>query len=245
MKGSRGVRRNSFTLVTPANHYPSKLPPFGDNPVVKLVTPRFAPARIGEYLLSLPAGGGTTEPVAAGLETFLYALDGDATARVEGTELSLRAGGFAYLPESAAFELSAGAAPARLLMVRRRYEPWPGGDAPGLLAGHRDDEPFAATPVPGFRRRELLPVGDPAFDFNMSLLAFDAGVGLDNIEVHDEEHGLYMTAGAGLYFLDGDLFEVERDDFIYMAPYCPQGFTATGREPAEYLLYKDVWRDGF
>ena len=42
----------------------------------------------------------------------------------------------------------------------------------------------------------------------MSLLAFDAGVGLDNIEVHDEEHGLYMTAGAGLYFLDGELFEV-------------------------------------
>jgi (S)-ureidoglycine aminohydrolase len=79
----------------------------------------------------------------------------------------------------------------------------------------------------------------------MSLLAFDAGVGLDNIEVHDEEHGLYMTAGAGLYFLDGELFEVERDDFVYMAPYCPQGFTATGREPAEYLLYKDVWRDGF
>ena len=42
-----------------------------------------------------------------------------------------------------------------------------------------------------------------------------------------------------------ELREVERDDFIYMAPYCPQGFTATGREPAEYLLYKDTWRDGF
>jgi (S)-ureidoglycine aminohydrolase len=175
----------------------------------------------------------------------VYALDGEATATVEGGELSLRAGAFAYLPAEASFTLSAGAAPARLLMVKRRYEPWPGLAAPALLSGHRDDEPFAATAVPGFRRRELLPVGDPAFDFNMSLLEFDAGVGLDNVEVHDEEHGLYMTAGAGLYFLDGELFEVERGDFIYMAPYCPQGFTATGREPAEYLLYKDVWRDGF
>ena len=112
MKSSRGVRRTSFTLVTPANHYPSRLPPFGDAPVVKLVTPRFAPARIGEYLLSLPAGGGTTEPVAPGFETFLYALDGDAAARVDGVgparaeggpgaELSLRAGGFAYLPANA------------------------------------------------------------------------------------------------------------------------------------------------
>ena len=34
-------------------------------------------------------------------------------------------------------------------------------------------------------------------------------------------------------------------DFIYMAPYCPQSFVATGDEPAEYLLYKDVYRDGF
>jgi (S)-ureidoglycine aminohydrolase len=245
VKSSRGVRRTSFTLVTPANHYPSRLPPFGDAPVVKLVTPRFAPSRIGEYLVALPAGGGTAEPVAPGFETFLYALDGEATVTADGDELSLRAGAFAYLPATASFELSAGSSPARLLMVKRLYEPWPGRGAPGLLAGHRDDEPFDETPVPGFSRRELLPVADPAFDFAMSLLRFDAGVGLDNVEVHDEEHGLYMTAGAGLYFLDGELFEVERDDFVYMAPYCPQGFTATGREPAEYLLYKDVWRDGF
>jgi (S)-ureidoglycine aminohydrolase len=245
MKSSRGTRRDSFTLVTPANHYPSRLPGFGDAPVVKLVTPRFAPARIGEYLVALPAGGATAAPVAPGFETFLYALEGEATGTVEGGELSLRGGAFAYVPAEASFTLAAGAAPARLLIVKRRYEPWPGLAAPALLSGHRDDEPFAATPVPGFRRRELLPTGDPAFDFNMSLLRFDPGVGLDNIEVHDEEHGLYMTAGAGLYFLDGELLEVERDDFIYMAPYCPQGFTATGREPAEYLLYKDVWRDGF
>jgi (S)-ureidoglycine aminohydrolase len=79
----------------------------------------------------------------------------------------------------------------------------------------------------------------------MSLLSFDSGVGLDNIEIHDEEHGLYVTAGAGLYYLDGELLEVEQDDFVYMAPYCPQGFTATGHDPAEYLLYKDTWRDGF
>jgi (S)-ureidoglycine aminohydrolase len=151
MKGSRGVRRTSFTLVTPANHYPSRLPAFGDAPVVKLVTPRFAPSRIGQYLLALPAGGGTTEPVAPGFETFLYALEGGASAAAGGAELSLRAGAFAYIPATESFTVSAGGEPARLLMVKRRYEPWPGLGAPGLLAGHRDDEPFADTPVPGFR----------------------------------------------------------------------------------------------
>ncbi|MDX6728474.1 MAG: (S)-ureidoglycine aminohydrolase, partial [Baekduia sp.] len=118
-------------------------------------------------------------------------------------------------------------------------------DAPAALSGHRDDEPFAATAVAGFTRRELLPVDDPAWDFNMSLLRFDAGVGLDKIEVHDEEHGLYMTEGAGTYVLGADAHEVTEGDFIDMAPYCPQGFTAGAGGPAEYLLYKDVWRDGF
>jgi (S)-ureidoglycine aminohydrolase len=243
MKASRGRRGRAYTLVTPANHYPSRLPEFGDAPVVKLVTPRLAPARIGEYLIALPPGHEAA--IAPGYETFLYALDGAPSALLDGRELVLGAGGFLYVPETTRFELFAGELPARLLMIKRRYEPTPGHDPPRPLAGHRDDEPFADTPVPGFRRRELLPVTDPAFDFAMSLLAFDSGVGLDNIEVHDEEHGLYMTAGAGLYYLDGDLLEVEQGDFIYMAPYCPQGFTATGREPAEYLLYKDTWRDGF
>ena len=237
MQTSRGVRGASYTVVTPANHYPSRLPAFGDAPVVKLVTPRLAPSRIGEYFVTLPPGSFPVEP---GFETFLYGLDGDGAV----DDIALGAGGFAYVPAGDAYELRAGDAGARLLMVKRRYEPSDGLRGPDRLAGHRDDESFAETDVPGFRRRELLPPADPAFDFNMSLLAFDAGVGLGKVEVHDEEHGLYMTAGGGIYHLDGSQLEVRRDDFIYMAPYCPQSFVA-GDAPSEYLLYKDVWRDGF
>jgi quercetin dioxygenase-like cupin family protein len=112
-----------------------------------------------------------------------------------------------------------------------------------VLSGHRDDEPFADTDVPGFRRRELLPTIDPAFDFNMSLLAFDPGVGLDKVEIHDEEHGLYMTAGGGTYLLEDRELEVRAGDFIYMAPYCPQSFIA-GDEPSEYLFTR-MCGDGF
>jgi len=244
MKASRGRRGRAYTLVTPANHYPSRLPEYGDAPVVKLVTPRLAPSRIGQYLVALPAGAATTRPVAAGFETFLYGLDGAATLRAGGRELPLGAGAWAYLPEPESYALDAGPDPARILIVKRRYEPLPGIAPPGPRSGHRDDEPFADTRVPGFRRRELLPVGDPAFDFAMSLLVFDPGIGLPFTEIHDEEHGLYMTAGGGTYVLDGDEHEVAEGDFIYMPPYCPQGF-ASGDAGAEYLLYKDTWRDGY
>ena len=99
--------------------------------------------------------------------------------------------------------------------------------------------------MPGLDRAELLPPDDPAFDFNVSLLGFVPGTRFHKVEVHDEEHGLYVTAGQGVYHLDGDTHEVLADDFVYMAPYCPQSFYAVGPDRTEYLLYKDVWRDGF
>ena len=99
MKASRGARRTSFTLVTPANHYPSRLPAFGDAPVVKLVTPRLAPSRIGEYLVALPGRARDRRTVAPGFETFLYALGGRRErCSSAGASSPLGAGGFAYLP---------------------------------------------------------------------------------------------------------------------------------------------------
>ena len=94
--------------------------------------------------------------------------------------------------------------------------------------------------VPVGRPRRGLPLGQ-AGDPVPAGLRRVSGVG----QVHDEEHGLWMTEGAGTYVLGRDEHEVQADDFIYMAPYCPQGFTASAAGPAEYLLYKDVWRDGF
>jgi (S)-ureidoglycine aminohydrolase len=237
MSNDRGRRGRGYTLITPANHYPSRLPEYADAPVVKLVTPRLAPSRIGEYLVAPRRG--LLSRVDAGYETFFYGLEGEV--RIDAVELG--PGAYAYVPASTPYTVHA-RTEARFLVIKRRYEPVPHLPAPGPLHGHRDDQPFADTPVKGFRRRELLPVDDAAFDFAMSLLAFDPGVGLANIEIHDEEHGLYMTAGGGEYHLDGDLHDVVQGDFIYMAPYCPQGFTA-GDRGGEYLLYKDTWRDGF
>jgi (S)-ureidoglycine aminohydrolase len=234
-----------FTILRPENRYASRLPNLRDTVVYKLATPRLGPARFGQYLLALEAGGGTSAPVAPGFEDFIYGLEGETAVRADGIEFTLRPGGWCYLPPDMSFELDGGAdGPAELLWVKRRLEGWPGLGSPEARAGHRDDEPYEETPVPGLRRRELLDPADARHDFNMSLLSFAPGVGLAQVEIHDEEHGLYMTAGAGTYHLDGGEHEVREGDFIYMAPYCPQSFVAGG-EGGEYLLYKDVYRDGF
>jgi (S)-ureidoglycine aminohydrolase len=52
-----------------------------------------------------------------------------------------------------------------------------------------------------------------------------------------------MLQGQGLYYLGNDWREVQQDDFIWMGPFCPQSFFATGSTPARYIYYKNVNRD--
>jgi (S)-ureidoglycine aminohydrolase len=214
--------------------------------VVKLVTPRLAPARFGEYLVQMSPRGGTDGELPPGQEHFLYVLEGLLTVG-SGTELvRLEEGGFVYLPpdETMSFLADRGGPGALMLWLKRPYEPTAHHDVPGLVVGTREDAAFAQTAAEGVHRLELLPVDDPARDFAMSVLRFDAGAGMPQVEIHDEEHGLWMTDGGGTCHLDGEDVQVRRNDFVYTAPYCPQSFVA-GPEGGEYLLYKDTWRDGF
>jgi (S)-ureidoglycine aminohydrolase len=243
---TRGRRGACWTLITPDNHYISRLALLRRASVVKLVTPRLAPARFGQYLVQMSPRGGTDGYLPAGEEHFVFVLEGRLTIG-SGRELErLEEGGFAYLPpdETVSFLADRGGPGALMLWLKRPYEPAAGHDVPGLVVGNRDDAPFVDTATDGVRRRELLPVDEPERDFAMSILQFDAGCGLPQVEIHDEEHGLWMTAGGGTYHLDGEDVRVERNDFVYMAPYCPQSFLA-GSQGGEYLLYKDAWRDGF
>lgn len=244
----RGCRGNSFTLITPANRYRSKLPSLGEASVFKLVTPRLAPAQFAEYLIASGESPVAAE-IAPGFEHFFLA-QGVADSALPGATVEgpfgawqLMENSFAYLSSDVQFSLKLEVG-VELLWIKRPYVQWPGIALPDSFCGRLDDVAAVRTAVDGLTRKELIDPANCACDFNMSLMEFGPGVELAQIEIHDEEHGLYMTAGGGTYQLDGHEFEVFADDFIYMAPYCPQGFRA-GPGGGSYLLYKDVFRDGF
>ena len=240
----RGRRGATYTLLTPANRYASRLTQLPGATVFKLATPRLFPARFGQYVVDIPVGGLDAE-LELELEHFLFGLAGAAEVHVVGAAYSLRDSGFVYVPAGSAVRLHVDAQQAATVMwFKRAYEPAPGVGMPQLSSGRLHDVPAQATAVAGLQRRELIDPLDAAHDFNISHMEFGPAVALAQIEIHDEEHGLYMTAGDGLYHLDGAEFQVRADDFIYMAPYCPQGFAA-GPAGGSYLLYKDVYRDGF
>lgn len=242
--GHRGAATPLYHLITPANRLPSRLPGMPpESRSTLLVTPRGRGTAFAQYHVALPAGGATDEFDDA-LEHFVYVLDGTVELACGGDRHRLEGrGAYAYVGVADAFALTAATA-AELLWIKRSHEPRAGLAPPATVVGHRDAVELRPDDVPGSYVRPLLP-RDPAFDLSMVLLSFDPGVEFDQVEIHDEDHGLYMTAGEGVYLLDRETHAVRRDDFIYLGPYCPQHFRAFGDERAEYLLYKPANRDGF
>ena len=179
------------------------------------------------------------------VQHFLYVLSGTPVLGVAAAPPApLPAGGHAYLPPGTPFILHAGPGPARILVVRKRYQPAPGLAPPPAFTGQRDDA--AQTNHTGFEGRgflHLLPFGDLRHDFEMNLMFFAPGTFFPAVETHIMEHGLYMLEGQGLYLLGQDWHEIWPDDFIWMGSFCPQQFYPTGFGRAAYLLYKDVNRD--
>lgn len=244
---SRGVVAPSYFLMTPENFVANALPHFVKTVARPMATPRDTAAKFGQYLLDFEPSGGSVQPQGAGFESFLYQLDGSVSVTTGETGHELQPGDYCYLPSGSTFSIQAAAsAPARTLWTKRRYEAVEGIPAPSLTFGRVSETADIVPPPPGqYTYRELLPAANPSFDFAMNILTAQPGGSIGMIEIHHQEHGLLMLTGRGVYYLAGDFHEVSKGDYIYMAPYCPQTFYGIGDEPASYLLYKDVNRDGF
>jgi len=244
---TRGSVARSYALITPDNHVDNHLPGLVDVVARPLSTPRFGQARFGQYLLLFSPGGHSTTPQGDGFESFLYQISGRLRVETQDGSRMLEPGSFLFTPPGTTFSVAAeGADTATTLWTKRRYDAVKGVPTPASLYGHRTDAPPIVPPAPGsYTYQELIPCADPSYDMAMNILTAPPGGSIGLVEIHHQEHGLYMLEGEGLYYLAGDYHQVFAGDSIYMAPYCPQSFWATGMNGGSYLLYKDVNRDGF
>ncbi|HEV7301001.1 MAG TPA: (S)-ureidoglycine aminohydrolase [Tepidisphaeraceae bacterium] len=238
---SRARLRRRYALF-PIEGYPTSRLPLWNGAEVRILTSPAMGAGFVQYKIDLTAGGGTQQASDGRTEAFVYLLSGDITITVDGQQSNLSAGGFAFVPHTAAFEIKA-SGPASLLLLRKTYEATVGVGQPKAIVGHERDvkpEPFAGNE---HARLQLLIPDDLQYDLAMNIFTFDPGHGLPYVETHVMEHGLYFLAGKGMYYLDGEWMEVEQTDFIWMAPFCPQSFYATGPSPSKYIYYKNVNRE--
>lgn len=235
------VKPGIYTILPGDNRVFSSLPGFLGVRAQVLATPQLG-ARFVEHELFFEAGGKTVRPIDEDFEQFFFVQNGNVQLELGGKKHSLGEGAFSWLPPHMPFNMSNVKDDlARVIWIRRRYIQSPDANMPSPIIAHERDVP--PVPTDTYMEQHLTPYEDSAFDMGINLQVFDPGVYFSFVESHIMEHGLYMTKGRGLYWLNRDFIEVRESDFIYMAPFCPQFFFATGWSKSAYLLYKDVNRD--
>jgi (S)-ureidoglycine aminohydrolase len=215
----------------------SRMPLFPNSEVRVLASPALG-ARFIQYLIDMPAGATGHFMQDRDIETFYCVLFGSGDAG--GHKLST--GSFALIPPIMEVRLSA-AEPMRVLVLRKRFEKAAGIEIyPPLYGQESEIKKEIWADNPHSLLQTLIP-DDFNHDLAVNIFTFDPGFGLPVVETHVMEHGLFFLQGKGLYFLEDTWMEVKQDDFIWMGPYCPQSFCATGPTPARYIYYKNVNRE--
>jgi (S)-ureidoglycine aminohydrolase len=228
--------------LMPLEGFPvSRLPSCPEAEVRVLASPALG-AKFVQMLIDVP-GGKTFKPASQPeVENFYFVVSGGGKL-LEGTSTRpLEPGAFGLLPPRADFEFVA-ADSLRLLTLQKKYEPARGIEMFRSLHGQESKvEKKVWADNPHSLLQTLIP-DEMGFDLAMNIFTFDPGFGLPIVETHVMEHGLLFLQGKGLYFLGDEWMEVEADDFIWMGPYCPQSFYATGAKPSRYIYYKNVNRE--
>ena len=219
----------------------SRLPEWPQAQVRVLAGPALG-AGFAEYLVDMAAGQAGAHPADGQIEFFIYVLSGSLTLTIEGKSHALANGGYALIPPDKGFTAAA-IAPTSLLLLRKRYEPAPGVPMfSAVLGSEKNAKGQVYYDDPGALLQVLIP-DETAFDIAMNIFTFEVGHSLPITETHVMEHGLYVLQGKGTYFLDDAWMEVEATDFIWMGPFCPQSYYATGPVASRYIYYKNVNRE--
>ena len=227
-------------LIAPDGRMDDGVPGWRDARTTILISPRLAAATAPDFvqLLATLEGGGGTDAAPAGVERFVYVLDGAVNVRIGARGERLGPGGYAFAPSDWSSELTADG-PARVLVVEKRYRHGPDGHAPDAVFGDAADaEPRPFLGAGGVTGAPLLP-DTPGYDLSLTLMRYRPGAALPLVETHEAEHGLLLLEGGGIVRLDESWYPVQEGDAVWMGPYCPQWFAALGERDAVYLLYKD------
>jgi len=239
----RAAAGNLYAVMPPEGVLESRMPNFKQTKVRVLTSPARG-SKFAQILLEMAPGGGMEIPRTDNLQHFYYVVEGTARLVLDGQEHTLTAGAFAYAPcGSSRLLTNATDVEADVIWIQKPYEVLPGTAPPAAFVSHQDRVEKVNKHTQGRTWQHLLPDSDIAFDFAINILAFEPGNYFPMIETHVMEHGLYMLEGQGMYLLESDWHECWAKDFIYMGPFCPQFFYATGWTTTSYLLYKDVNRD--
>jgi len=239
MPQTRAALHPTHLLQTPDTFVRTPLPGLAGGEAIVHVSPALG-AAFSMMTVELEPHGTLTD---APTQRLLYVLEGRLTLSVEGSRRlhKLAPGSYAYIPTEHEHTLTA-LTRSRVAVLDKPLLPLESEPNPTFILAREQDLP--ATPLngdPGLLVRALLP---PSFalDFAVNTMTYAPGAALSQVEVHTMEHGLLLLEGGGIYRLGDQWHSVTAGDAIWMAPFCPQWFGCLGKQPAKYLIYKDLNR---
>lgn len=237
---SRTVVKSRYALLTTDGFVPGNCPGWKNATVIVNISPAMG-ARFSQLQITLGRNG-SGEGNTGTLGTFIYVLEGKCMSKIGGKKINLAAGGFVFVPPETDFHLGGAIEGTRLLIFQKKFESLVGVKKPGVVIGH--EKKISGQPFLGNKdaRLQVLLPNKPEFDLAVNIFTYQPGATLPFVETHVMEHGLLMLKGQGIYRLDADWHPVKTGDVIWMAPFCPQWFVATGKTPASYIYYKDINR---
>lgn len=238
---SRTTSARDHAFVAPDGHVATPHPSWSGTLPVVLIAPQIG-ARFTQLLVRSEGEGVVGRPPRAGIERFVFVVEGSAEVEIGGEAHALDRYGYAFVPADTPHTIRP-AAGSTLTLFERRYLPLDGVAPPEPVVGNERavaGEPFLGDPT--LTVRKLLPDADP-FDLAVNTMSFEPGTPLPFAETHVMEHGMLMLEGGGVYRLGDAWYPIAAGDVLWMGPFCPQWFGALGREPSKYLLYKEHRRD--
>lgn len=241
---TRSTVQRDHALIAPDSHIISKLPSWSQTEGIILISPQMGSmtrARFAQYFAIMQVGAQAGPPL-AGVERFVFVVDGSVKVEADSAGEELTAGGYAFLPADVPHTVTA-TSDARINVFEKPYAALLDVPPPQVVMGQEQDvETVEFLGDPDLLLRTLLP-DTPSFDMAVNIMHYNPGATLPMVEVHVMEHGLLMLQGQGVQRLADSWYPVQTGDVVWMAPYCPQWFVGMGKEPARYLLYKDMNRD--
>jgi (S)-ureidoglycine aminohydrolase len=238
---TRTVVTLRYALLTPDGFVPSVLPGWKHAVVVVNISPALG-ARFTQLHVTLAAEG-TGEGNTGPNQYFIYVIEGSGTITLPDKRHRLEAGSYVYLPPGTDMQIKSAVANLRLVVFQKRYEPLPDTDKPGVIVAHEREVKGQLLPGNGTARAQALLPNNLQFDLAVNILTCQPGAAPPVVETPSVERGVFLLKGQGTYRLDSDRCLVQAGDAIWMAPYCPQWFVATGQTAASHLCYQDVNRD--
>lgn len=233
--------RSNHAFIGPDSHVTAAIAGWDGCKGVVLVSPAMG-ARFQQYVVTTEPGSTSRGTGAAGVERFVFVMGGAVRLEAGGKSHDLGEGAFAAIPADFPHVIST-VTPGKVMAFEKKYAAVAGGKPPGLVVGNERDvagAPFLGDPDAVLK--VLLP-DDPAFDWAVNIFTYKPGATLPFVEVHVMEHGLLFLQGQGVYRLDDRWYPCQAGDAIWMGPYCPQWFVASGKTASRYIYYKDVNRD--